>query len=153
MKYVITMFQSTSDIIKLTAKSDPQWKLLRWKVKLRCQNAWYLLFFIQNIFIVGVIMPSISNSWKSIETKWYPVPYFIDTKDSDCKKSFNLSNKNFIVQKSLKCKKFANHFLAKDHWTNILQLEKIWFFHIRFPTSTIIFQIINLIQQQMVQFM
>ena len=61
MKHMIITFQSTFTSIKLTEKSDPQWILLRWNIKLRRKNAWYYLFFIQNIFTVGVIMPSISN--------------------------------------------------------------------------------------------
>ena len=46
IKYVIIMFEPTSEIIKLTAKSYPQWTLLRWNIKVRCQSAWYYLLSI-----------------------------------------------------------------------------------------------------------
>ena len=106
MKFVIMTFQSTFEIIKFTAKSDPQWTLLRWNIKLRYQNAWYYLIFLWNIFIVGVIMPSIPNAWKSIETKWYLVPSSIDTKDTIFKGNIQFEQQSFHCSKDLRRQMF-----------------------------------------------
>ena len=115
MKHVITMFLSTFTIIKLTAWSGPQWNLLTWKIKLRCQTAWDYLFYIRNIFIVGVIMPSIWNSWKSIETKWYLVPSSVDTKGFIFKRKFQFNQQIFHCSKNFEmAKSRESSFLFKS---------------------------------------
>ena len=73
--------------------------LLRMCIKLGYQNAWDYLSFIYNIFFVGVIMPSIVNSWKSIETKWYFVPFSIDTKESIFKRKSQFEQQIFHCSK------------------------------------------------------
>jgi len=78
---------------------------LTWNIKLRCQNDWNYLFSIHNIFIVGAIMLSISNSWNSIETKWYLVPFSIDTKDSIFKRKFQFKQQIFHCSKKFEMAK------------------------------------------------
>ena len=130
MKHVIIMFQSTTMIINLTAKSGPQYKFLMWNIKLRCQNDWNYLFSIHNIFIVGAIMLSISNSWNSIETKWYLVPSSFDTKASIFKRKFQFKQQIFhCSKKKLRWQNLANLLWIKT-WnfreSRNLQIETFW---------------------------
>ena len=73
--------------------------LLRMCIKIGYQNTWDYLSFIYDIFFVGVIMLSIVNSSSSIETKWYFVPFSIDTKESIFKR------KNQFEQQIFHCSK------------------------------------------------
>ena len=94
--------------------------LLRICIKLVYQNAWDYLSFIYNIFFVGEIMPSIVSSWKLIETKWYFVPFSIDTKESIFKR------KNQFEQQIFHCsKKFE---IVKSCESSFLhyKIAKIW---------------------------
>ena len=59
----------------------------------------------QNIFIVGVIVLSISNSWTSIETKWCPVSSSIDTKDTIFKRKFQFQQQIFHCSKKFEMAK------------------------------------------------
>ena len=140
IKHVIITFQSTFTSMKLTALSVPQWKCLTWNIKLSCQNLWNYLFFIQNILIVGVIALSISNSWTSIETKWYLVLSSIDTKHSIFKRKFQLKQQIFHCSKKLEMAKtressFITIFPLVNQWKTI----SIWsqFLWIRSPATKV----------------
>ena len=68
---------------------------------------------IDNIFLVGVIMPPIWNSWKSIETKWYVVVLSIDTKLSFFKRNFPFEQQIFHWSKKFEMVKTCESSLRK----------------------------------------
>ena len=97
---------------------------MTWNIKSGCQNEWNYLFFIQNIFIVGVIMLSISNSWNSFETKSYLLSFSIDTKDSIFKRKFQFEQQIFHCSKKFEMEKFreaALWCLCFQHWKSEIE--------------------------------
>ena len=68
--------------------------------------------------IVNVIMPSTSDSWKSIETEWYLGPASIDTKGSIFKRKFHFKQQIFHCSKNFE--------MAKSRESSLSWVRAIW---------------------------
>ena len=80
---------------------------------------WDALCSIDNIFLVGVIMPSILNWWKWIETNWCFIPFSIDTKNSISKRNCHFKQQTFLCSKAFEVVKnrkssFPTQCICKD---------------------------------------
>ena len=84
---------------------------------------WDYVFYIQNIFTVGVTMPSTSKACKSIETEWYLVPSSIHTKGSIFKRKFLSEQQIFHCSKQLEMVKSSE----SSFWAiKCLSFKKAW---------------------------